>query len=95
MFHQPLYGVDSYRAKSKKLVRRLSSESGLPVKSFDCNGGCHGTFTDWLNRGPAGRAVTIEFNSSPTNWRLDKVTRAVLIVSWHLSPQFCRTWVPT
>ncbi len=31
VFHQPLYGVDSYRAKSMPLVRRLSRETGLPV----------------------------------------------------------------
>ena len=36
VFHQPLYGVDSYRAKSMTLVRRLSRETGLPVRFFDC-----------------------------------------------------------
>ena len=43
VFHQPLSGVDSYRAKSMTLVRRLSRLLGLPVRSFDCTGGCHGT----------------------------------------------------
>jgi succinylglutamate desuccinylase len=60
VFHQPLFGVDSYRAKSMTLVRRLSRLLDLPVRSFDCAGGCHGTLTDWHNRHLPGRAVTIE-----------------------------------
>ena len=60
VFHQPLFGVDSYRAKSMTLVRRLSRLLDLPVRSFDCSGGCHGTLTDWHNRHLPGRAVTIE-----------------------------------
>lgn len=60
VFHQPLSGVDSYRAKSLTLVRRLSRLLDLPVRSFDCAGGCHGTLTDWQNRHLPGRAVTIE-----------------------------------
>lgn len=60
VFHQPLSGVDSYRAKSMTLVRRLSRLLDLPVRSFNCSGGCHGTLTDWHNRHLPGRAVTIE-----------------------------------
>jgi succinylglutamate desuccinylase len=60
VFHQPLDGVDSYRAKSMTLVRRLARLLDLPVRSFDCSGGCHGTLTDWHNRHLPGRAVTIE-----------------------------------
>jgi protein MpaA len=62
VFHQPLGGVDSYRAKSMTLVRRLSRMLDLPVRSFDCSGGCHGTLTDWHNRHLPGRAVTVELN---------------------------------
>jgi murein peptide amidase A len=80
VFHQPLYGVDSYRAKSPALVRALSHDTGLPVKSFDCRGGCHGTFTDWLNDRTAGRAVTVEFGHRASAARLDRVARAVLRV---------------
>ena len=80
VFHQPLYGVDSYKAKSMTLVNALARETAMPVKSFACSGTCHGTFTGWHNANSTGRAVTIEFASSPTNWRLDKVTRAVLTV---------------
>ncbi len=79
-FHQPLYGVDSYKAKSMTLVNALARETAMPVKSFDCSGTCHGTFTGWHNANVAGRAVTVELSSSPTTWRLDKVTRAVLTV---------------
>lgn len=78
VFHQPLYGVDSYRAKSMSLVRALSRDTGLPVKSFDCRGGCHGTFTDWLNDRTPGRAVTVEFGHHASSARLDRVSWAVL-----------------
>jgi protein MpaA len=80
VFHQPLFGVDSYRAKSMTLVRRLSRESGLPVKSFDCHGGCHGTFTGWLKRTP-GRAVTVEFGARASHARIVRMKRAVLTVA--------------
>lgn len=80
VFHQPLYGVDSYKAKSMTLVNALARETAMPVRSFDCSGTCHGTFTGWHNANVAGRAVTIEFAGSVTTWRLDKVTRAVLTV---------------
>ena len=61
-------------------MRALARETAMPVKSFSCSGTCHGTFTGWHNANVAGRAVTVEFSSSPTTWRLDKVTRAVLTV---------------
>jgi succinylglutamate desuccinylase len=80
VFHQPLYGVDSYRAKSMTLVRALARETSLPVKSFACSGTCHGTFTGWHNANVSGSAVTIEFGRTATTWRLDKVTQAVLTV---------------
>lgn len=80
VFHQPLHGVDSYRAKSMRLVRALSREAGLPVKSFDCYGGCHGTFTDWHNDRTRGRAVTIEFGSHPSKATVGRVTRGALRV---------------
>jgi protein MpaA len=81
VFHQPLNGVDSYRAKSKKLVRRLSHESGLPVKSFSCNGSCHGTFTDWLNTRTSGRAVTVEFGTHASHDQIGRLRRTVLTVA--------------
>jgi protein MpaA len=81
VFHQPLDGVDAYRAKSMTLVRRLARESGLPVKSFDCHGGCHGTFTDWLNTRTPGRAVTVEFGARAPSAQVARMTRAVLTVA--------------
>jgi murein peptide amidase A len=81
VFHQPLDGVDSYRAKSMALVRRLAHESGLPVKSFDCHGGCHGTFTDWLNTRTPGRAVTVEFGVRAPGAQIARLKRAVLTVA--------------
>jgi predicted deacylase len=81
VFHQPLYGVDSYRAKSMALVRALSRRTGLPVRRFDCDGGCHGTFTDWHNARTPGRAVTVEFGRHVSTARVTRVTRAVLRVA--------------
>jgi len=78
VLHQPLFGVDSYRAKSPRLVRDLARRSGLPLAAFDCSGGCHGTFTDWANDRTPGRAVTVELGRSPTRSRLDRVATAVL-----------------
>jgi protein MpaA len=81
VFHQPLDGVDAYRAKSITLVRRLARASGLPVRSFDCHGGCHGTFTDWLNTRTAGRAVTVEFAAHASRARVVRMKKAVLTVA--------------
>lgn len=78
VFHQPLYGVDSYRAKSMRLVRALAHESGLPIRSFDCRGGCHGTFTEWLNDRTPGRAVTVELGTRASEGQVSRLARAVL-----------------
>ena len=80
VLHQPLYGMDSYRAKSMTLVRALARETAMLVRSFACWGTCHGTFTGWHNRNSPGRAVTVELSRSVSTWRLDKVTSAILRV---------------
>jgi predicted deacylase len=80
VLHQPLFGVDSYRAKSMALVRALSAATGLPVKSFACRGTCHGTFTGWHNATVRGRAVTVELGRTVSARRLDRVAAAVLQV---------------
>jgi protein MpaA len=81
VFHQPLSGVDSYRAKSMTLVRRLSRLLDLPVRSFDCTGGCHGTLTDWHNRHLSGRAVTIELAPRVSTAAVTRYARALLKVA--------------
>jgi predicted deacylase len=80
-FHQPLDGVDSYRAKSMRLVRRLGRELDLPVRSFDCSGGCHGTLTDWSNGRLHGRAVTVELGATVPARQVRRVARGVLRVA--------------
>ena len=77
VLHQPLFGVDSYRAKSMTLVRRLSTATGLPVRSFGCSGGCHGTLTDWHNARLPGRAVTVEFGETASADRIARVARGI------------------
>lgn len=78
VFHQPLFGVDSYHAKSMTLVRRLARELDLPVKSFDCQGYCHGTLTDWQNARLPGRAVTVELGRTASDWRVRHTARGLL-----------------
>lgn len=75
--HQPLHGVDSYRAKSLRLVRRLARNTGLPVRRFDCFGGCHGTLTDWANGRLEGRAVTLELGPTASAAEVNRVASGV------------------
>lgn len=73
-FHQPLYGVDTpTRGKVRPLSLRLSRHLYLPRKQFNCNGGCHGTMTQWFNRRFPGAAVTVEYGARMT-WRQKNVT---------------------
>lgn len=65
--HQPLYGVDTYRPKSRTLSDRLVASLGLPRKSFTCSGVCHGTMTGFVNNGTPAAANTVEYGRYPTN----------------------------
>ena len=60
-FHQPLHGVGRTDGKGAAFVRRLHRGLGLPVKSFNCSGVCHGTMTEWFNATLPGVAVTVEY----------------------------------
>ena len=66
-FHQPLFGVDMLGSKRPRFARRRAHEIRLPTKNFDCNGGCHGTMTQWFNRRFPGFMVTIEYGASPSS----------------------------
>lgn len=68
-FHQPLHGVDTL-TKRPAFSRRLAHALRLPVKTFSCNGGCHGTMTMWFNRRFSGQAVTAEFGAGPSRREL-------------------------
>lgn len=59
--HQPLTGVDNYGLKDRSLHDALVRELGLPSRSLDCNGGCRGTMTQWINTTTRGAAITIEY----------------------------------
>jgi predicted deacylase len=72
-FHQPLYGVDTSYSKTRALGRRLARNLRLPRKVFNCNGGCHGTMTQWYNRRFPGAAITVEYGHRMT-WRQKHVT---------------------
>jgi predicted deacylase len=81
IFHQPLDGVDAYGAKSMPTVRALSRATGLPVRVFDCRGGCHGTLTQWFNATRRGQAITVEFGGgTPASSQIARVARGVLAV---------------
>jgi predicted deacylase len=72
-FHQPLYGVDTSYGKSRPLARRLVRYLDLPRKQFHCNGGCHGTMTQWFNKRLPGAALTVEYGHR-MSWRQKNVT---------------------
>jgi len=60
-FHQPLRGVGRTVKRGAPLVQRLHRGLRLPVKSFNCDGVCHGTMTEWFNATLPGVAVTVEY----------------------------------
>lgn len=68
--HTPLYGLDVRGAKDRAFARRLSRELNLPSHHLTCNGGCHGTMSDWFNFRHAGACSTIEFGANPSMRRL-------------------------
>jgi hypothetical protein len=77
--HSPLHGIDVYGAKDRPFARRLSREMGLPRKSFNCSGVCHGTLTQWFNRHHDGACVTVEFGDHPKGRYLHgRATRGLL-----------------
>ncbi len=59
--HQPLRGVDTSYGKARSLALKLVQGLRLPAKVFNCNGGCHGTMTQWFNRRFPGAALTVEY----------------------------------
>lgn len=38
----------------------------LPIRAFNCGGGCHGTMTQWVNVKHDGVAITVELGDSPS-----------------------------
>jgi len=77
-FHNPLNGVDNSLTKDPSLVKNLAAWSGYSLKSFTCNGGCHGTMTQFINAKTPGAGVTFEFGTSTSDARITKVTDAIL-----------------
>jgi len=67
-FHQPLYGIDTYKVKDPAFARRLARFLYLPRKVFSCGGVCHGTLTQWFNATHRGALTTVEYNDDPS-WR--------------------------
>lgn len=63
-FHQPLHGVDT-DTKNRAFARRVADVLGLPRKSFNCGGVCHGTMTGWYSDGFRGNALTVEYGARP------------------------------
>jgi murein peptide amidase A len=70
-YHQPLHGVDVSTPGSRAFGKRLARAFHLPRKWLTCNGGCHGTFTQWYNH-RFGRkpAVTVEYGHRPSRHRM-------------------------
>lgn len=70
--HQPFAAVDTSVSKGPRLARALSRALGLPRRSIDCGGPCHGTLTGWFNATRAGEAITVEFARSPSRTYLTR-----------------------
>ena len=79
VFHQPLFGIGA-QDKTMPVVRRLSRETGLPVRNFRCTGICAGSFTSWLNSLPGMMGVTVEFGHTVSESRIRRTARALVSV---------------
>jgi protein MpaA len=80
-WHQPLYGVDSYRVKDKGLRNRLAKGLRLPKKSLNCHGSCHGTMTGWFNAHHDGAAITVEYGATARSMKIIKGRDANAVLS--------------
>lgn len=78
-FHQPLHGVGRTGGRGGAFVQRLHRDLRLPVKSFNCDGVCHGTMTEWFNANFPGVAVTVEYGRRVTNRTANRVGPAGLL----------------
>ena len=78
--HQPLNGIDAYHAKRKPLAKALSRATRLPIRTFDCHGGCYGTMTQWFNHAHDGAAITMELPSRPSAAFIRHATAGTLTV---------------
>lgn len=76
--HQPLGGVDSYQVKDRDLMRRLSRNLDLPVKSFSCHGGCFGSLTTWYNGRPWGASIVVELDRRVSAQGVRRITSGIL-----------------
>ncbi|TAK70310.1 MAG: DUF2817 domain-containing protein [Actinomycetota bacterium] len=81
IYHQAGNGIDSYRAKNRAVVDRLSRLTRLPVRSFDCAGECTGTLTGWFNSSHRGIAITVELPARVGAAQVDRWARSVRNIS--------------
>jgi hypothetical protein len=79
VFHQPLFGVGA-TDKQKGTVRAIARGMHLPIDNFVCTGVCHGTFGGWINHRMEGLAVTVEFGSTASAWRIRRAESTVVTV---------------
>jgi murein peptide amidase A len=79
VFHQPLFGIGA-QDRTMPVVRRLSQETGLPVRDFRCTGVCAGSFTSWLNNQAGMMGVTVEFGHTVSESRIRRTARALISV---------------
>jgi murein peptide amidase A len=79
VFHQPLFGIGA-QDRTMPVVRRLSRETGLPVRDFRCTGVCAGSFTSWLNNHAGMMGVTVEFGHTVSESRIRRTAGAVISV---------------
>jgi predicted deacylase len=71
-FHQPLLGVD-VAVDRPRFARRVARTLGLPTRTLDCGGVCHGTMTGWYNQRLPGFALTVEYGARPSRRLMTRV----------------------
>ena len=71
-FHQPLHGVD-VAVERPRFARKVARILGLPTRSLDCGGVCHGTMTGWFNHHHRGFALTVEYGAHPSRRLMTQV----------------------
>jgi hypothetical protein len=78
-FHQPLHGVGrSGLARGRAFQGRVARALRLPLRSFNCSHGCHGTMTEWFNARFPGVALTVEYGARLSRRQLRTGPGAVL-----------------
>lgn len=77
VLHQPFDVVDVTHQRARPAGRALARWMGVPARIVDCDGPCHGTLTEWVDRTLGAIALTIELDQRPTQRDVDRTATAI------------------